>query len=478
MISYEDIEKVRKDIKDYERHKRNKRIGAATAALSTIGATIAAGKGSKMVYPALGAAFLSGIGTAKSRKDEQASLGRIKRFYDLRRMSQEKVAIWTTPVDFASSLIGVAPAIGASVGMLASGLSKGKISPMKGILGGAAAATAMAFGADLGGIGPGGSIMEAATDLAGGNKIIGTGIGLGADLAFIPHAAKGVSSSTSELLHIAAKAEAGKALTDSEKATRAAWSYISTKADQVKKMKEGPLKKLLNYGMVYFEPWMNGEIWGSRIGKGIKEVEKFSPEYAELLLKATKGGPEAEAALKARFNTDKRYFMSAGKILERTGKKLGLKETISGTGEASEQFIKDIAKNPGKVVHYAQRIERIADKGLEAAKVLESTVDRIPMGKYLLNKSMAGSQSSAGEIGKAVFDDPRKLVDIAKKIDRAVASGVRAGKAGLGAAGLAALGYSIGGYKKRHPLAEDSLPKEIIEDRREERRSPLPRKVS
>jgi len=333
MTQQEQIDKVRKDIKTYESNKKIKHLSTAAMIGSAALAVHGGFKGNKNIaIPALGASFASGFARGRSRKEEQAALNRIKRFYDLRNM--EKRAVLGGVLEAFSAiphLLGMTD-IPSLSHMVNDGLQTIVSSPVASTI---AAATPMAI-----------------------------------DIAGLPYIASQTTKSTRNHAYVAAKDTLGMPLTAAEKSMRGFSTLARSGQLKIEKMQPGVLKNTATYFKGLFGPWGTGGSVGESAGVALKEIDKYSPRYKNLFLNAIKDDAGFEA-LKMVAAKDAKTLADAGKILDSAVDEVpGLRSAIRATGRNSEDFVKKIVNNPGEAVRAARSFKKTVRKGVAGSKYL------------------------------------------------------------------------------------------------------------
>lgn len=369
MSTPEEINKVRKDIKAYEKNKRMKHLST----VAMIGSTAMAAHGGfksnpHVIIPSLGISFASGFARGRARREEQAALNRIKKHYDLRnteRSTQEKTAVIGGVIEALSSL-----------------------PHLLGLTDTASLSHLVDHGMQMVASSPVASTVAAATPMM-------------IDVAGLPLVATMAENSTRNHAYVAAKDTMGKVLSPAEKSTRGFSTLARSGQMRIEGMKPGLLKNTATYFKGLFGPMGTGGRLGENAGQILKEVDKYSPRYSDLMLNAIKDNNGVEA-LQNVAKKDLKSFAAAGKILDSAIDEVpGLRGAIRATGKSSEGFLKNILNDPRAAVRAAHDIKTTVRRGVTGSKYL------------------------------------------------------------LGASALAAVGYGLGNYRKRHALSQNKLPSEI-----------------
>lgn len=332
-ITQQEVDKVRKDIRTYENKKRIKHLSTVGMVGGALAAAHGGFKGNKAIaYPALAASFGSGFARGRARREEQAALNRIKRFYDLRGLEKKAV------------LGGLAEAMSALPHLM--GLTDiPSLTHM--VNAGAEAITSPVV----------------ASTIASTTPVM-------IDIAGLPYIANQTAKSTRHHTYVAAKDVLGVPLSSSEKSMRGLSTIARSAQMKIDKMQPGMLKNTAEYFKGLFGPWGTGGSVGESAGVVLKEIEKYSPRYRDLALNAIKDDVGVEA-LKSVAKKDAKSFLAAGKILDSAVDEVpGLRGAIRATGRNSEDFLKKVINNPRDSVRAAHNFKQTVRKGVTGSKFL------------------------------------------------------------------------------------------------------------
>lgn len=362
-LTYDEIGRAKKNIKDYEQAKTFGNILNGSMLLTGAGAAIGGFTGNnKLMYPAMGGAFISGFLKARVNGEEQHALNKMKSMYDIRRVEKnlEKKAMIAGAGDFASALVG---SLAHTMGLLPNFTSFSH------------------------------SISDAVgSPLAGAAAITLT------DLATITSLANIGADSTRSHAYVAAKDTMGKALNASEKSMRG-WSTLA-RSEQLAADAMAPevyARVGETLGSLIGTPYP-GRVYGNAFGKGLKatrkyfggllgplgsggkhgetagkvlhEVEKWSPRYSDLGLGAIKSDVGVHA-LKDTVIKDVETLGRAGAILNSTIDEIPLaRKFLNATGRSGEGLAKKIIENPESAVAMANDFKHTVQKSVSGGKSL------------------------------------------------------------------------------------------------------------
>jgi hypothetical protein len=321
--SQHEIDKAKNTVKDYEKAKLLGNISSGTMLLSGLGAAYGGFTGkNKVLYPALSAAFLSGLAKGRASDQEQLALTRMKSIYDLRRAEKN----------------------------LQTGFQK------KAVLGGAMEA--------LSGLG---KVIFGTPTLT---EIGGPALPLAIDVVGLPYIANATAGSTRDHIYVAAKDVLGKTLTPAEKLKRGLSTMARSEQMAAEKMSPGILKSTRQYLGGLLGPWGSGGQYGEVAGKTLKEVGKWSPRYRDLALDAAKDSHGLETLISTA-KKDVGHLQEAGNILNSTIDEIPLaRKFLNMTGRSSEGLAKKIIENPESAIHMATDLKHTVQKTVSGGKSL------------------------------------------------------------------------------------------------------------
>lgn len=417
-VDKKQVAKVRQDIRDYEHHKNMKHLSTGAMLATAIGAGVAGFHGDKKLMTAGAASsFASGFARGRAKREEQSALQRVKNFYDLRKIQydakqsdkHEKVAVLISATHAA--LHAVAPEVA-------------NMFPPEAVA--------------------------------------------GADIALLPKLTEWVKNKNIDHSRAAIKNRVGKTLTGKDKDLLAGSMKVQSNLQRLDEATSrlnpsNPLSfgviKLKDYAKNFLKlgpSYFGGEA-GELAGPIVKEIDKISPRHADKIIDGLERGGDF-SSLGGELKQDYKYVQRAGKVLSNTAKKVGLTDVSSNTADTLMRTARTVADRPAHLVTMAKKIDNYATKGVEAAKIMDSTIDEIPFLRKFLN--MTGRSGSG--LAQKLKDNPQLAVDMAQNFKHTVQKSVRASKVGIGALALAGLGHAAGSYRKRHALASDALPKKIM----------------
>lgn len=207
------------------------------------------------------------------------------------------------------------------------------------------------------------AVKEAIIGSAGHAIVTGNLLPLVADAAFIPAAARWAGGSTRKALHVAAKQELGRPLAPGEKMRAAVINAASAIKDTAHKVKIPGVRGAVDYATSYLGPYATAAKAGPVLGKTLREVEKVSPRYADLLIEAIPGG-DGQKRLIDTMRQDKDKFQKALEILE--GTRVG--RFAKGTSSSGGAFLGRYLQDPGKAIHDAKRLKDVEDNIVRAGQ--------------------------------------------------------------------------------------------------------------
>lgn len=206
---------------------------------------------------------------------------------------------------------------------------------------------------------------EAILGSIGHFALTGNPLALAADIALLPALARGATSSTRKALHVAAKQELGKTLTPGDKTRAAVLNIASAIKDKAHGIKFPALRGVADYATSYMGPYATAAKAGPMLGKTLREVEKVSPRYADLLIDAIPGG-EGQKRLIETLKLDKDKFQKAMDILQDTRSGRFLKGKGGSSGSA---FLGKYLQDPGKAIHDARQFKAVEDNIIRAGQI-------------------------------------------------------------------------------------------------------------
>jgi len=187
---------------------------------------------------------------------------------------------------------------------------------------------------------------------------------LGLDLLFLPAVARAAGKSTRKALHVAAKQHMGMPLTPGEKTRAAAINIASAVKDKAHSIKNPTVRGVADYMASYAGPYATAAKAGPVMGKALKEVEKISPRYSNMLVDAIPGGP-GQAKLFSNTKKDTKKYLRALEILRETRSGKMLKDR-GGAGGSS--ILKRYLENPNQAIHDARKFKQTEDNLVNAVK--------------------------------------------------------------------------------------------------------------
>lgn len=209
-----------------------------------------------------------------------------------------------------------------------------------------------------------------------------------ADFASIPFLARMATSSTRKALHVAAKQELGRPLAPGEKMRAAVINAASAIKDKAHEIKIPGIRGAADYATSYMGPYATAAKAGPIMGKTLREVEKVSPRYADLLVDAIPGGA-GQKRLIDTMKQDKDKFQKALDILE--GTRAG--RFVRGSGPSGGAFLGKYLQDPGKAIHDAKRLKDVEDNIVRATQ-MTAAAGAIATGGHLFGRFKEEKQAA------------------------------------------------------------------------------------